>query len=224
MGLHPADPHLKGTGRFLGDDDHPGDSDSQISEAFVAECVNQIAKSPYWRHCAIIITWDDSEGDYDHVPPPLRALGPDGHWLSDGPRVPLLFLSPYARTHYIAHASGDTASVVKFIDSVFGLVPLADLPAEAYARRLGYKRYHQANLGPFDDKTSQITDLTCCLDPARLMGWAAPLPPSYALISEKLIHHLPQQTGIGWRWAGVEPVDRQRHLPNVIPSDFNPRP
>jgi len=60
---------------FLGDDDHPAYSDAQISEAMVAEAINKIANSPYWSQCAIIITWDDSEGDYDHVQPPLRTYG-----------------------------------------------------------------------------------------------------------------------------------------------------
>src|SRR5579884_4275630 len=93
MGLLPADPDPAAQKRFLGDDDHPGYSDAQISEALVAQTVNKIARSPYWKDSAIIITWDDSEGDYDHVPPILRDFGPDGSPISDGARVPMLILS-----------------------------------------------------------------------------------------------------------------------------------
>ncbi len=124
---------------FLGDDDHPAYSDAQISEAMVATAVNAIARSRYWSQCAIIITWDDSEGDYDHVPPPIRSRGPDRSVLTDGPRVPLILISPYARVHCIAHESGDHGSVIKFADALFALKPLAELPDElkgaSWARR-----------------------------------------------------------------------------------------
>ncbi|OYV66834.1 MAG: hypothetical protein B7X09_02855, partial [Acidiphilium sp. 21-66-27] len=112
FGLKPADPDPRVQARFLGDDDHPQYSDAQISEILVARAINAIAASPYWKHSAIILTWDDSEGDYDHVPPPQRATGPDGRWLGNGPRVPLLLISPYARVHAVIHAPGNTASVV----------------------------------------------------------------------------------------------------------------
>jgi len=79
---------------FLGDDDHPAYSDAQISEALLAKTVNAIARSRYWSQCAIVITWDDSEGDYDHVPPPIRSYGPDKSVITVGPRVPLLVISP----------------------------------------------------------------------------------------------------------------------------------
>src|ERR1019366_1773375 len=77
LGLKPADPDPTVQKNFLGDDDHPAYSDAQISEAMVATTVNAIASSPYWAQSAIIITWDDSEGDYDHVPPPIVNNGPD---------------------------------------------------------------------------------------------------------------------------------------------------
>src|ERR1035438_9760656 len=118
FGFKPADPDTTVQANFIGDDDHPAYSDAQISEAMVTEAINKIAASPYWSQSAIIITWDDSEGDYDHVPPPLRTYGPDNSLISNGPRVPFLLISPYARTHYVAHAQGSQSSVVKFIDTV----------------------------------------------------------------------------------------------------------
>src|SRR6185312_10157502 len=112
LGLTPACPDPSAQRSFVGDDDHPGYSDSQISEAMLARTINAIAHSPYWKDSAIIITWDDSEGDYDHVPPPVRTVGPDRLMLSDGPRVPMLILSPFGKTHAIFHETGDQSSVV----------------------------------------------------------------------------------------------------------------
>ena len=224
LGLKPADPDPAVQKNFIGDDDHPAYSDSQISEALVAEAVNQIAASAYWKECAIIVTWDDSGGDYDHVPPPVRSRGPDGGLISDGPRVPLLLISPYARVHWVCHAEGDHASVVKFVDRLFDLIPLANLPDESEARQTGLKRYGEDDLGPADALTPGVTDLAAGFDPARLAGAAPPLPPDYAEIPAKLVHTLPQVSGYGCRELGIVPVDQALGIKNVIPTDFNPRP
>lgn len=223
LGLSPADPNLPPKANFYGDDDHPGDSDSQISEAMAAEMIDAIAQSPYWDQCAIIITWDDSQGAYDHVPPPIRSFGPDGTPQSDGPRVPFLLISPYAKTHVVDHDEGDQACVVKFADTVFGLIPLADLPDEEKGREIGLSKGLK-NEGPLDDQVTGITDLVSAFDPARLAGRSAPLPASYAVIPEDLIRKLPQETGIGLAWVGIEPTDYQQGIANPVPPDFSPRP
>jgi phospholipase C len=222
--LKPTDPDSQVQKNFLGDDDHPGYSDGQISEAMVAEAVNEIAASPYWPESVIIITWDDSEGDYDHVPPPILAHGPDGSPISDGPRVPLILISPYARTHFIAHVQGNQASVVKFVDTVFNLPPLALLPDEERARRLGEERFGQKNLGPEDAITPGVGNLIDAFSPSRLLGKAAPLPASYAKVPQSLIVHSPGQTDYGCKALGIVTTDRALHVVNEIPRDFNPRP
>lgn len=217
----PADKDPAVQKAFLGNDDHPGDSDAQISEASLAETVNRIAASPYWKQCAIIITWDDSEGDYDHVRPPRLSVGPDNSVITDGPRVPLLVISPYGKTHTVAHAVGDQASVVKFVDRLFQRTPLADLPDELKARRMGEKR-GLANEGPFDALTPDVTDLLSAFDPARLSGHARPLPPSYAEIPAAVVHAIPPPMGL--QQIGVLPTDDAQGIVNHIPADFNPRP
>jgi len=226
LGLKPADPDAAVQANFGGDDDHPGYSDAQISEATVAEEVNRIAASKYWSQSAIVLTWDDSEGDYDHVAPPLRAIGPGignspADYLGDGPRVPLIVISPFAKTQTVSHAYGDHGSVVRFVDQVFNLTPLAYLPDEqrgrAYAAKLG-----KANYGP--DDGAGVSDLLDAFDPERLAGRAAPLPASYAYVNPYFIHNLPQKTGLGCGAIGVVPVDYLRGVANHIPADFNPRP
>ncbi len=224
MGLKPLNPVLNMDGKFLGDDDHPGDSDSDISEAMLARTINAIAKSKYWAHCAIVITWDDAEGDYDHVPPHLLNIGPDGKPLSEGPRIPLLLISPYARTHTVDSATGCTASVVKLVDNLFDTIPLANLPDEMQARKEGLLKYHSANMGPLDADTPGITGLLSAFDPARLAGRAAALPASYAEIPDALVDSLKAQESLGWQWTGVEPVDIARGIVTYLPPHFNPRP
>jgi phospholipase C len=224
FGLKPGDPDQAVQKKFLGDDDHPADSDSQISEAMLARMVNAIAQSGYWKNCAIIITWDDEGGFYDHVPPPIRATGSDKEPISDGPRVPFLLLSPYARVHSVVHEPGDHGSVVKFVDTVFGLTPLAQLPDELKGRKLGKKNLGQDNWGPDDALTPGVSDLVAAFDPARLHGDVPILPPDYAVIPDAIVGKLPQTSGYGLKEIGIVPVDQTLGLPNSVPADFNPRP
>jgi phospholipase C len=224
MGLYPADPDPTVQKNFLGDDDHPAYSDAQISEAMVAETVNQIAASPYWPQSAIIITWDDSEGDYDHVPPPILNVGTDKTALSFGPRVPLILISPFAKLHTIVSDQGSQASVVKFVDTVFGLPPLATLPDELLGRYLGLIQYGQTDLGPQDALTPGVTDLLGAFSASRLLGQAAPVPASMAMIPETYVRTIPQTTGLGCSNLGIIPTDYALGIVNQIPADFNPRP
>ena len=223
MDMRPACPDPEVQRSFVGDDDHPGYSDAQISEALLAKTINAIAKSPYWKDSAIIIMWDDSEGDYDHVPPPVRTIGPDKLVLTDGPRVPMLILSPFAKTHTVFHGVGDQASVVKFVDRLFGLTPLADLPVERRLRKAGAKM-GVVDAGPRDDLTPFVSDLLGAFDPARLSHRKKPLPAGYVEIPESLAHVLPQVSGYGLRWLHIVPTDRAKHIKNEIPADFDPRP
>jgi len=224
LGLTPSNPDPRIQRAFLGDDDHPAYADAQISEAMSADFINRVARSPYWAQSAIIETWDDSEGDYDHVPPTMRSRTPDGVVQSDGPRVPLLLISPYAKVHFISHEQGDTASVVKFIDTVFNLIPLAELPDELAARQEGERRYGRLYMGPYDSLTPGVGDLLSAFDPARLSGQAPPLPAGYALVPDGFVRFLPVVSQMSCATVGVVPVDRALGIPNRIPADFNQRP
>ena len=216
---------------FQGDDDHPGYSDAGISEALVAREVDAIARSPYWKNCAIIITYDESEGDYDHVPPRILSFDPSGLPLSRGPRIPLIVISPYARAHVVSHEEGDHNSVIKLLDAVFNIPPLADLPDELQARLDGEdpnfngpQGFKQTNLGPHDDRTPGTGDLFSAFDPERLTGKVTPLPASYVEIPDAVVNALPPYGGQGCHAIGVTTEDRVQNIVNHIPADFNPRP
>jgi phospholipase C len=224
LGLTPADPDPTVQANFLGDDDHPAYSDAQISEAMVATAVNAIAASPYWPQSAIIINWDDAEGDYDHVPPPIVNIGPDKTALSFGPRVPLILISPYAKLGYVSSDQGSQSSVVKFVDTVFGLPPLATLPDELLGRYLGLAEFGQQDMGPQDAITPGVSDLLDAFSTSRLTGLAPALTPDYAMVGTSYITKIPQTTGLGCSDLGILTTDRQLGITNNIPADFNPRP
>ena len=221
-GLKPADPDPAVQHNFQGDDDHPGYSDAAISESLVAREVNAIASSKYWPQSVIIITYDESEGDYDHVPPSFVEYDPQGLPLSRGPRIPLILISPYARAHVVSHESGDQASIIKLIDLLYGLPPLADLPDEAQARIAGLKLFKQAYLGPGDAGVPGVGNLLSAFDPARLTGAAKPLPASYAMTQN--VDEIPPDHNEGCTVIGIVPVDVSRGIATHIPVDFNPRP
>ena len=218
---------------FNGDDDHPAYSDSQISEALVASEINAIAASPYWAQSAIVVTYDESEGDYDHVPPRILSYDPAGLPLSRGPRIPLLVISPFARVHVVSHEEGDHNSVIGLINSVFGLNPLADLPDESAAKTAGQAAQFntagvvQTQLGPHDgvaNPTPGTGFLLSAFDPARLNGSAAPLPASYAMTNVNSILTLPHLGGNGCTVLGITPIDVQLGVQAAPPADFFARP
>ena len=181
--LVPLVPNAAEKADFAGNDDHPGYSDAFIAEAQVADAVNAIANSPYWNESAIIITYDETDGLYDHAPFDVRSWDQNNVALAGGPRIPTIVISPFSATHTISHAYSEHSSVIKFIDELFRLVPLADLPDEQRARTIGQTELGQSNLGPADDQVNPMGDLTEAFDNDRLLGNAPPLPASYAMIS-----------------------------------------
>jgi len=133
----PLDPNSLVQQDFAGNDDHGSYSDSQISESMVAATVNAIANSPYWNQSAIIITYDESDGFFDHQPEQFRTWGPDGQPETGGPRIPLMVVSPFAVTHGVSHVYSEHSAVVRFVEELKGLVPLGQLPDEAAALATG---------------------------------------------------------------------------------------
>jgi phospholipase C len=224
-GLTPRSPSPAVEAAFMGNDDHPGYSDAQISETLLADSINAIASSKYWRESAIIITYDESDGLYDHTQPTIRSFDPLGNALDQGPRIPTIVISPYSKAHAISHELTEHGSIIKFIDELFNLTPLADLPDEAGARALGEKMYGQKYLGPSDDQTPGVGDLFSAFDNARLRGKAEPLPATYAMIPSAQVLSLPHFNAEGCKALQITPTDIVNGvLIDPAPADFNPRP
>lgn len=108
------------------DDEHPGYASLFEGQEHVAAIVHAIQRGPQWKHTAIIITYDEHGGRWDHVAPPKRdRWGP-------GSRVPAIIISPYAKRHYIDHTEYDTTSILRLIESRWDLAPLTDRDAHAH--------------------------------------------------------------------------------------------
>jgi phospholipase C len=85
-----------------------------------ADIVKAIRTSEVWNDCAIIITYDENGGRWDHLVPPVRADG----W-GTGVRVPAIVISPFARRGFVDHEQYETVSILKLIEHRFNLQPLS---------------------------------------------------------------------------------------------------
>ncbi len=113
-------------------DGHPGISDALDEQQFLVETLNRLQQLPEWSSTAVIVAWDDSDGWYDHVMPPI--LNHSSTPLDDGcgsetdgaparcgygPRLPLLLISPFARRNYVGHSLIDQSSITRFIEDTW---------------------------------------------------------------------------------------------------------
>jgi len=83
--------------------------------SYVAAVVNAVGTSKYWKSTAILVTWDDWGGWYDHVKPPIY-----NHYEL-GLRVPLLVISPYAKKGYVSKRVHEFGSLLAFTEETFGI-------------------------------------------------------------------------------------------------------
>jgi phospholipase C len=104
--------------------DHPPDSVC-AGENWTVQLMNALQRSPEWRSTAVVIVWDDFGGFYDHVPPPHVDI------YGMGPRTPMLLISPWVKAGTIAHQTLEFASVLKMIETIWGIPPLTERDANA---------------------------------------------------------------------------------------------
>lgn len=137
-------------------DGHSGYSDPLDEQTFLTNTINNLEQLPSWKDTAVIIAYDDSDGWYDHVMPPLvngsndstaDALnGPGvagqvkpGAYLDRagyGPRLPLLVISPYAKSNFVDNTLTDQSSILRFIEDNWGLGRIGDQSFDAMAGSL----------------------------------------------------------------------------------------
>ena len=97
--------------------EHPP-NDVQAGMWYVRGVINAIMQSPYKGSFAIILTWDDSGGLYDHVPPPQVDN------MGFGFRVPALVISPWSRSGVVVHTLYDLTSPLALLEIKYGFTPL----------------------------------------------------------------------------------------------------
>jgi len=113
---------------------HPGNSDPLDEQTFLVNTINQIEKSKYWSSTAIVITYDDSDGWYDHQAPKITngsndpsidtaectsvpiSVGTEEARCGESQRLPFVVISPYSRQNYVSSTNTDTSSVLKFVE------------------------------------------------------------------------------------------------------------
>jgi phospholipase C len=105
--------------------EHPGYANVLSGERHVVELLGALRASAEWQSTAVIITYDENGGFWDHVPPPnVDRWGP-------GSRIPTIVISPFAKHGYIDHTLYDTSSILALIEHRFGLQPLGTRDAHA---------------------------------------------------------------------------------------------
>jgi phospholipase C len=141
-------------------DGHAGYSDPLDEQQWLVSTVNHLESLKSWRSTAVVITYDDSDGWYDHVLAPITAqsqttldtlTGPGacGSQLKQVPvnsadqpeqgrcglgvRMPFLVISPWAKRNFVDNTLIDQSSVVKFIEYNWGLPALGNGSADAAA-------------------------------------------------------------------------------------------
>ena len=122
-------------------DGHAGYSDPLDEQVFLVQTINRLQQTPFWNDTAVIISYDDSDGWYDHVMAPIvnQSQNVSGHDVliatgcglradtqhtmggyqdrcGYGPRLPLLVVSPFAKSNFVDHTLTDQSSILRFIE------------------------------------------------------------------------------------------------------------
>jgi phospholipase C len=126
---------------------HPSDSSALAEQRYLVDTINALERLPEWNSMAILITYDDSDGFYDHVMPPIVSLSNDpandtlmgpvgmcgmpaaGAYLDRcgyGPRLPFLAISPFAKQNFVDSTVTDLTSILRFIEDNWSLGRLGD--------------------------------------------------------------------------------------------------
>ncbi len=159
---------------FYLNDDHPP-SHPLLAQQLISAIYTALAKSPQWKNCLFVVTYDEHGGFYDHVPPPtiaddtatkfpvdengnstagyMDAGGKMVHGFDQlGFRVPTLVIGPYVKKGYVSPVEYNHASALKHLGTAFGLEDL-------------------------NPRMAASADLADCIDMDRLAkgDWAKPI-------------------------------------------------
>ncbi|MFY0508859.1 phosphocholine-specific phospholipase C [Streptomyces anulatus] len=109
------------------DSEHPSTSSPVHSATIVYKILDALGKHPdVWRHTAVLINYDENDGFFDHVPPPVAPPEvADEQWEGRptglGIRVPLLVVSPWTVGGYVCSEVFDHTSVIRFLERWTGV-------------------------------------------------------------------------------------------------------
>ena len=138
-------------------DGHAGYSDPLDEQTFLVNTINHLERLPSWKNTAVVISYDDSDGWYDHVIGPIvnhsndpttdalngqgvcGATPAPGAYLDRcgyGPRLPLMVISPWAKANFIDNTVTDQSSILRFIEDNWKTGRIGDQSFDAIAGSL----------------------------------------------------------------------------------------
>ena len=168
---------------FYLNDDHPP-AHPMLGQQLIASIYTALAKSPHWKNCMFVVTYDEHGGFYDHVSPPmteddtLEKFGVDG-FKQLGFRVPALVMGPYAKKGHVSSTQYDHTSALKHLANAFDLEDL-------------------------NPRMAAANDLTDCIDMERLAkgDWAEPIElPKIEVKYEGSTRTAISVDGVDWPWT-----------------------
>ena len=121
----------------VGYDEHPP-APAFLGEWFTDQVLSTLVANPeVWSKTVLFHMYDENDGFFDHVPPPVPPPGTPGEYLSVEPlpaaaqgiagpiglgfRVPLLVLSPFSRGGHVCSETFDHTSQLRFLEERFGV-------------------------------------------------------------------------------------------------------
>lgn len=122
------------------DSEHPGESSPVASASLVYKVLDALGAHPdVWRHTVVLINYDENDGFFDHVPPPVPPADvADEHWqglpTGLGMRVPMLVVSPWSVGGHVCSQVFDHTSVLRFLEKWTG-VDAPDITPAAHRHR-----------------------------------------------------------------------------------------
>ncbi len=158
------------SGTSVDDHDH---ADLRNGQAYLNQVYDAVRNSPAWPSTVMVIVYDDWGGFFDHIVPPVGAVGASeiAAGYTDGLRgfrVPCVLISPFAAAGAVSHVVFDHASILKMVEWRFGLQPLAarDAAANNLATALNFSQTPRLTTPSFDAVVPAGTFPPCVQLPA----------------------------------------------------------
>ncbi|MEW9532201.1 phosphocholine-specific phospholipase C [Microbispora sp. NPDC049125] len=188
----------------LADSEHPEGSSAVESGRVVYQVLDALASHPeVWARTAVFITYDENDGFFDHVPPPVPPEGTAGEFVNGRPlglgmRVPMIVVSPWSAGGFVCSQTFDHSSTVRFLETWLGI------KAPDIGR---WRRTVAGDLtSAFDFTSASVVDLTSA--PGSAPGPAASVAPA------------PAGTAVAGRWYPSAPEEQRMPVqePGVRPA------
>ncbi len=105
-------------------------------ENYSVDIINAAMQLPQWNEMAIILTWDDWGGFYDHLAPPVKKCA-NGQIFGNGFRLPAIIISPYSKKGFVLTTPAEQASVTRLIEDLWGMSYMSARDAHARDAKAG---------------------------------------------------------------------------------------